>query len=1017
MKKVKKLVNSVCAVMIAAVFIFPGSISGIKHVMAIAEGILSETVGGTYENLNWSIEEGVLTISGEGEMYQNGNLSSGSSYPWYNKSFASVIIENGVTSIGDYAFSGYTELQSVVIAKSVETIGEYAFYRSNIHSAEIPEGVVSIRKSAFSSTDITSITLPKSIVTLESNVFSSCTALRHVEMKTDVEILPAKTFYNCTSLTSCILPDTLIEIKNEAFANTDITDIILPDALLKIEAKAFDTAVTMNNVTIPDSVTAIQDNSFTNIKSITLGANTVIKTTYSEIDDASPVNPTYMRNSERLDDIFVSPDNPYYTAVDGILYDKDQTCILDFAPTHIFEEDTYILPDTLQSICSDRDPIIHNNIKHFAVSQENEYFTTIDGVLISKDGNTLVLYPYARETMIYTVPNGIEVIGESAFYKSKISHVILPNTVISVEKNAFKQSSIKRFDATLNLSYIGDSAFSYCDILYIDLPVLSGATGDEVFNIDRIKAIHLPAGSEFDLGDNMVSVTYGDETNGEVTATGTHGNFTWEIANNTLSIIGNGAMKTCTYNEYPWYGLDFQFLKFSGENICIPNGAFCNAENLCTAELEGVVSIETEAFKQCSSLVRVTKGNSIEYIGDYAFLNTSWISEPVHHYRNDEASGLCVLGSVVLYCDEQAESVCIPEWVTYIARDAFKFCSSLNTLYISKKGFKCSVDTFSYCSGIEHFRYIGSNNDITLKELQKIGCDLENAELTGSTGEIINGKIVYNSNVVLNTVNMLSNTVYVNNLRKEYCHNIIEETGCNKEMTDEELVRIFHEYLMDTTHYAFTYTEDTNGEYNGVGTLWSLNTLFSHKASGLAIVQSGVCSSYSELFIEYAAVLAEYGISTTITALETFGANHQWNVIGLDTGTENERWYYHDASNGQCLIGYENDVLKANPEMFAYDPDIPENADGTYTIMLKEGVSVNLQGKDAVGDMLTGDVDGNGNVDISDAALVLKVYAQNAAGFVADTDNSDIDGDGVITIEDAMAILTYYAMNAAGITV
>ena len=260
-------------------------------------------------------------------------------------------------------------------------------------------------------------------------------------------------------------------------------------------------------------------------------------------------------------------------------------------------------------------------------------------------------------------------------------------------------------------------------------------------------------------------------------------------------------------------------------------------------------------------------------------------------------------------------------------------------------------------------------------------------------------------------------TPFEEDLSREYCHNIINEIGINEDMTDEELIQMFFDYLMKTTEYGFTYIEDPYGIYQSNEISFSMCSLFSHESTGLAIMKSGVCSSYSELFKVYAEVLAKEGISTTITAMENFGAGHQWNVIGLDTGTENERWYYHDASNGQCLIGYENGILKSNPEMFAYDGDIPENEDGTYTITLKDGTLINLQGEDAERNVLTGDADGNGSVDISDAVLVLKVYAQKAADLTPDEGYTDTDGDGVTEIGDASAILTYYAMSAADIPV
>lgn len=100
------------------------------------------------ENLTWSIQDGTLTISGTGEME---SYSGEYNVPWYNyrNGINNIVIMNGVTSVGDYAFVGCS-LTSVTIGNSVMTIGEHAFTGcSKLASVSIPNSVKSIGENAF----------------------------------------------------------------------------------------------------------------------------------------------------------------------------------------------------------------------------------------------------------------------------------------------------------------------------------------------------------------------------------------------------------------------------------------------------------------------------------------------------------------------------------------------------------------------------------------------------------------------------------------------------------------------------------------------------------------------------------------------------------------------------------------------------------------------------------------------------------------------------------------------------
>ena len=211
---------------------------------------------GTYgTNVTYTLDsDGLLTIAGTGAMW---NYSSSSSVPWYSNRSAikTVSIENGVTSIGKYAFSYCSSLTSVTIPDSVTSIGEYAFaYCTKLTSVTIPDSVTSIGRSAFDyCTSLTSVTIPDSMTSIGRSAFYNCDSLTSITIPDSVTSIGYSAFYGCDSLTSVTIPDSVTSIGEWAFRYcTKLTSVTIGDSVMSIGNDAFRDCTSLTAVHISD---------------------------------------------------------------------------------------------------------------------------------------------------------------------------------------------------------------------------------------------------------------------------------------------------------------------------------------------------------------------------------------------------------------------------------------------------------------------------------------------------------------------------------------------------------------------------------------------------------------------------------------------------------------------------------------------------------------------------------------------------------------------------------------------
>jgi len=200
-----------------------------------------------------------------------------------------------VTNIGHSAFSGCAGLTAVTLPDSIATIGPYAFPRC---------------------AGLTTVTLPDSISSIEGGTFSSCSGLTNIVLNAGITNIGGHALFGCNALESLHIPDSVTRLGWGAFQGcTSLTNIVLGEGITTIESKVFYECNNLQNLYLPESVTDLWNQAF--------------------------------GYCLRLTHITVATNNPTYSSVDGVVFDKDQYSLLHFPAGR---NGRYIVPDGTQLI-------------------------------------------------------------------------------------------------------------------------------------------------------------------------------------------------------------------------------------------------------------------------------------------------------------------------------------------------------------------------------------------------------------------------------------------------------------------------------------------------------------------------------------------------------------------------------------------------------------------------------------------------------------------------------------------
>ncbi len=295
-------------------------------------------------NLTWSLSDGILIISGAGDM-QNFDSSYGYECPWQErkKEINRIIIDKGVTSVGSGAFEECVNLENVTLPSGLISIGNSAFLGCSVlPGIDIPDSVTSIGERAFENCKkLAEISIPDGVMSIGYSVIAGTAYLADPKNRTDgdiyigkhlIEADPEKTGkYYVRDGTKCIAGMAFL-------GNENITSVQIPDSVVSVGKQAFYGCGALESVDVGGGAEVIGEKAFGNcavLTSVKIGQN------------VKNINSEAFFECGRLN-IEVAPENSAYSSEDGVLFDKDKTELIAYAKDEIRPE--YSIPNGVESI-------------------------------------------------------------------------------------------------------------------------------------------------------------------------------------------------------------------------------------------------------------------------------------------------------------------------------------------------------------------------------------------------------------------------------------------------------------------------------------------------------------------------------------------------------------------------------------------------------------------------------------------------------------------------------------------
>ncbi|MBQ2624510.1 MAG: leucine-rich repeat protein [Kiritimatiellae bacterium] len=422
------------------------------------------------------------------------------------------IFENAWANPLRYAkrlYVGGNEVKNLVIPDTANAVAGWAFADcGSITNIVIPEGLTSIGTHAFQNTAIGEISLPPSVTNVGTFAFAGCDGVKSVSIPAGLRKINDFAFSGQPKVVSAALPsstalskflpdslDALREITiadgetgvvDEAFAGCSALEALtIPDTVKTIGRSAFKDCAQLTTVQIPSSVNAIDYDAFDGcgrLREISVGSGNV---SYFSEDRVLFDERGTGRKLARCPEALSVKD---YPIPDGV------TCVGEYSFRNCVNIEKVTIPASMTNV-GVRAFMNCGFLAAFDVAEENPVYKSIDGVLFSKDGKTLLRFPPAKAGH-YDIPDGVEAIATYAFEGCRrLSSLSFGADVKSIEACAFDGCTVLAL-TVLNdgLKRIGDYAFKSCTSLAaLTIPESVTSLGEGAIDgCDQLESLSVP---------------------------------------------------------------------------------------------------------------------------------------------------------------------------------------------------------------------------------------------------------------------------------------------------------------------------------------------------------------------------------------------------------------------------------------------------------------------------------------------------------------------------------------------
>lgn len=413
--------------------------------------LAATTASGTCgDNVTWSLNDsGKLTISGSGEMT---NFASSTAVPWYNyrNDIEKVVINSGVTTVGDCAFSACNYLEKVTLPDGITYIGRCAFGGTS------------------SGTAISDITIPDSVRTIGSYAFSWCESLNSIIIPDGVSVIDACTFQNCKYLRIVTIPDSVTSIGWRAFYNcsniytvkyggtmaqwNQISINATGNVYLKSAAN-FQTVAPVSLVVLSlPAKTTYQIGETLNTSGLVLTA-TYPNGSTEEVTSGFTVS-GFDSTTVGVKEVTVSYNNCSTTI---LLYVVDNGTFGDGFHWQLDENGTLTISGTGPM------PDFNGGGASYSDAPWSQHSLNISNLVIEEGITTIGKYAFYKCSGLkrVTIPDSVTSIGYESFYDcQQLESVQLGNGLVSIGYGAFRYSNLSSIEIPDSVTSVGETAFS-----------------------------------------------------------------------------------------------------------------------------------------------------------------------------------------------------------------------------------------------------------------------------------------------------------------------------------------------------------------------------------------------------------------------------------------------------------------------------------------------------------------------------------------------------------------------------